>query len=179
MTTKDYLLDLPKTNDILCLTTTETSEPAVNVRRTSWGYAPLFGIHEHWAHVSEIGEAHFQIGAVFINNVADLSFNNYILAWNTRVQCRQALAVAARHVWCRHGVTHISRRNKATSASDRRPSAPWVLLQRWKPDPIRYLHVSYFLPYRSADIFLFCFLSAISIFVTRLSCSLNIAPYHE
>ncbi len=46
--TKDYLLDLSKTNDILCLTTTETSEPAANVRRTSWGYAPLFGIHEHW-----------------------------------------------------------------------------------------------------------------------------------
>ncbi len=44
--TKDYLLDLTKTNYILCLTTTETSEPAVNVRRTSRGYAPLFGIHE-------------------------------------------------------------------------------------------------------------------------------------
>ncbi len=47
--TKDYLLGLPKTNYILCLTTTETSEPAVNVRRTSRGYTPLFGIHEHWA----------------------------------------------------------------------------------------------------------------------------------
>ncbi len=40
---------------------------------------------------------------------------------------RQALAVAAWHVWCRHDVTHLSRRNKATSASDRRPSAPWIL----------------------------------------------------
>ncbi len=28
---------------------TETSEHAVNVRRTSRGYAPLFGIHEQWA----------------------------------------------------------------------------------------------------------------------------------
>ncbi len=37
-------------------------------------------------------------------------------------------------VRCRHGVTHLSRRNKATSASDCRPSAPWVLL-----------------PYRSTD----------------------------
>ncbi len=36
--TKDYLLDLPKMNYILCLTTTETSEPAVNVRRTSQSY---------------------------------------------------------------------------------------------------------------------------------------------
>ncbi len=46
MKTKDYLLDLPKRNYILCLTSTETSEPAVNVRRTSRGYAPLFEIHE-------------------------------------------------------------------------------------------------------------------------------------
>ncbi len=49
MKTKDYLLDLHKTNYILCLTTTETSEPVVNVRRTNRGYAPLFGIHELWA----------------------------------------------------------------------------------------------------------------------------------
>ncbi len=34
---------------LLEMKTTETSEPAVNVRRTSRGYAPLFGIHEHWA----------------------------------------------------------------------------------------------------------------------------------
>ncbi len=58
-------------------------------------------------------------------------------------------------VWCRHGVTNLSRRNKATSASDRRPSAPWVLSSAGKL--IRYLHGSYFLPYRSADVFLFCF----------------------
>ncbi len=36
-------------NYILCLTTTETSEPAADVRRTIRGYAPLVGIHEHWA----------------------------------------------------------------------------------------------------------------------------------
>ncbi len=42
-----YLLELPKTNYILCLSTTDTSEPAADVRRTSRGYAPLFGIHEH------------------------------------------------------------------------------------------------------------------------------------
>ncbi len=29
------------------LTTTETSEPAIHFRRTSRGYGPLFGIHEH------------------------------------------------------------------------------------------------------------------------------------
>ncbi len=66
-----------------------------------------------------------------------------------RVQCRQILAVAARRVRCRHGVTHLSRRNKATSSSDCRPSTPWVLSSAGKL--IRYLHRSYFLPYRSAD----------------------------
>ncbi len=71
-------------------------------------------------------------------------------------------------VWCRHIV--LSRRNKATQASDRRPSAPWVLSSAGKL--IRYLHGSYFLPYRSADVSLFCFLSAISIFLS-LDCSLN------
>ncbi len=75
-----------------------------------------------------------------------------------------------RRVRCRHSVTHLSRRNKATSASDRRPSAPWVLSSAGKL--IRYLHGSYFLPYRSADVFLFCFLSAISIFLS-LGCSGN------
>ncbi len=40
------------------------------------------------------------------------------------VQCRQTLAVVVRCVRCRHGVTHLLGRNKATSASDRRPSAP-------------------------------------------------------
>ncbi len=74
-----------------------------------------------------------------------------------RVQCRQTLAVAARRVRCRYGVTHLSRRTKATSVSDRRHSAPWVLSSAGKL--IRYLHGSYFLPYRSADVFLFCFLS--------------------
>ncbi len=33
-------------------------------------------------------------------------------------------------------VTHLSRRNKATSASDRRPSRSLSSLQRWKADPI-------------------------------------------
>ncbi len=72
-----------------------------------------------------------------------------------RVQCRQPFAVAAWHVRCRHCVTHLSRRNKAASASDLRPSAPWVLSSAGKL--IRYLHVSYSLPYCSADVFLFCF----------------------
>ncbi len=87
-----------------------------------------------------------------------------------RVQCRQTLAVAARRVRCRHGVTHLSRRNKATSASDRRPSTPWVLSRAGKM--IRYLHGSYFLPYRSADVFLF-FIRHLYLSVTRLGCSLN------
>ncbi len=70
-------------------------------------------------------------------------------------------------VWCRHGV--LSRRNKATSASDRRPSASWVLFRAGKL--IQYLHGSYFLPYHSADGFRFCFIHHFS--VTRLGCSLN------
>ncbi len=78
-------------------------------------------------------------------------------------QCRQTLVVATRRVQCRHCVTHLSGRNKVTSASDRRPSAPWDLSSAVKL--IRYLHGSYFLPYRSADVLLFCFLFAISIFL--------------
>ncbi len=73
------------------------------------------------------------------------------------------LAVAARRVRCRHSITHLSRRNKATSASNSRPSAPWVLASAGKL--IRYLHGSYVLPCRFADCFLFCFLSTISIFL--------------
>ncbi len=38
---------LPQTNYISCLTTTETSEPVGNVRRTSQVEAALSGIHEH------------------------------------------------------------------------------------------------------------------------------------
>ncbi len=85
-------------------------------------------------------------------------------------QCRQTFAVAVRRVRCRHGVTNLSRRNKATSASDRRPSAPWVLSSAGKL--IRYLHGSYFLPYHSADVFHFVF-NPPSLSVTRLDCSLN------
>ncbi len=46
------------------------------------------------------------------------------------IQCTQTLAVVARRVRCRHSVTILSRRTKATSSSERRPSAP--SLQRWK-----------------------------------------------
>ncbi len=96
-----------------------------------------------------------------------------------RVQCRQTLAIAARRIRCRHGVTNLSRRNKATSASDRRPSAPWFLSSAGTL--IRYLHGSYFLPYRSADGFLFCFLSAVPIFLSLGSAvhwTLS-PPHHE
>ncbi len=122
----------------------------------------------HGAHVCEIIEAHIQIGAVFINKPQIWVLNNYILAWNTHIQCRQTLAVAAPRARCRHGVTHLSRINKATSASDRRPSAPWVLSSAGKL--IRYSHGSYFLP---QTFYSFVFLSAISIFVAWLGCSLN------
>ncbi len=69
-----------------------------------------------------------------------------------RVQCRQTLAFAVRvpgcppgaafpyGVWSRHCVTHLSRRNKATSVFDRRPSAPWVhpALDSWSTDVLRF-----------------------------------------
>ncbi len=52
------------------------------------------------------------------------------------IQCRQTFVVASQRVRCRHGVTHLSRRTKATSASDRRPSVSLSSLQCWKADPI-------------------------------------------
>ncbi len=61
-----------------------------------------------------------------------------------RVQCWRTLH---RRVRCRHGVTNLSRKTIAPSASDRRPSASWVLSSAGKL--IRYLHGCYFLPYRS------------------------------
>ncbi len=88
-----------------------------------------------------------------------------------RVQCRQTLAVVARRVRCRHGVILLSRRNKATSASNRRPSAPRVLSSAGKL--IQYLHGSSFFPYCSADVFLLFFIRHLYLSVTRLSCSLN------
>ncbi len=41
--TKDCLLDLPKTNFTSCLITTETPEPAADIRRTSHCEAALGG----------------------------------------------------------------------------------------------------------------------------------------
>ncbi len=76
---------------------------------------------------------------------------------------RQTLAGSARH---------LSRRNKATPASYRRPSAPLVLSSAGKL--IRYLHGSHFLPYHSADVFRFCFfIPHLCLSVTQLGCSLK------
>ncbi len=44
--TKDCPLDLPKTNNILCLTTIEKPEPAENSRRSSRGEALCPRVHE-------------------------------------------------------------------------------------------------------------------------------------
>ncbi len=93
-----------------------------------------------------------------------------------RVQCRQTLAVAARRVRCRHGVAHLSRRTKATSVSDHRPSTPWVLSSAGKL--IRYLHGFYFLLYLSADIFLLCFFICISFCNSAVHWTLS-PPHHE
>ncbi len=89
-------------------------------------------------------------------------WHKFLIIFNGRFIA--TLTVVARCVWCRHGVTNLSRKNKSTSASHRRPSIPWVLSSTGKL--IRYLHESYFLPYHSADVFLFCFLYAISIFLS-------------
>ncbi len=63
--------------------------------------------------------------------------------------------VATRRVRCRHGITNLSRKTEATSASNHRPSAPWVISSAGKL--IWYLHWSYFSPYRFTNIFLFSF----------------------
>ncbi len=96
-----------------------------------------------------------------------------------RIQCRQTLAVAAQHVWCRHGVTHLSRRNKATLASDHRLSRYLSSLQRWKAVPIftRVLRLALFFADFSSSVFL----SAISIFLSLGSAVhwMLSPPYHE
>ncbi len=98
----------------------------------------------------------------FYKQTADLSFKKL-----------QALAVVARHVWCRHGVTHLWRRRKSNLAVRLQAFCSLSSLQHWKPDLILYLHRS-FLPYRSADVFLVCFLIRhIYLSVTQLVCSLN------
>ncbi len=83
-----------------------------------------------------------------------MCWHKFQMIFNDRfIASRQTSAVW--RIQCRYGVTHLSRTNKATSASDRRPSAPWVLSSAGKL--IRYLHGSYFLPYRSADVFALVF----------------------
>ncbi len=66
---------------------------------------------------------------------AETNFNDFQRSFY-RFQCRQTLAVAARRVRCRHGVTHLSRKTKASFASDRRAFRSLSSLQRWKTDPI-------------------------------------------
>ncbi len=77
--------------------------------------------------------------------------SNYFQQSLYRVQCRKTLDFATCHVQCRHGVTNLSRKTEATSASKRRPSAPWVI------SSAGYLHWSYFSPYRFTNVFLFSF----------------------
>ncbi len=89
-----------------------------------------------------------------------------------RVQCRKTLAAAAHRVRCRHGVTNLSRRNKATSASNRRPPllefSP--ALESWSDiytGPTSCLIVPQTF---SSFVFFICHLY---LSVTRLGCSLN------
>ncbi len=85
-----------------------------------------------------------------------------------RVQCRQTLAVAACRVRCRHGVTHLSRKNKQSNLGVRSQAFP--LLEFSPVLEIRYLHGSYFLPYRFPLLF---FIRHLYLSVARLGCSLN------
>ncbi len=70
-------------NCISCLITTETSEPAANVRRTSQTKAAIGGYTSTErtliASSAEISLAQFQIGAIFINKLQIWVLNNYIL----------------------------------------------------------------------------------------------------
>ncbi len=90
----------------------------------------------------------------------------------------QVLSVAALHVWCIHSVTHLSRRNKATSASNHRPSTSWVLSSAGKL--IRYLHGTYSFLIVPQTFFLFGFYPP-SLFLSLCSAvhwALS-PPYHE
>ncbi len=82
----------------------------------------------------------------------------------------------ARHVWCRRCYSPIDK--KQSNLSVRSQAFQYLSsLQRWKADPIRYLHVSYLMPYRFADMclifFFFFFICHLYLSVTRLGCSLN------
>ncbi len=90
-----------------------------------------------------------------------------------RIQCRQTLAVEARRVRRRHGVTHLSRRPKATSASDRSQAFRSLSsLQRWKADPIFTRVLLLDLSFRRRFPLLF-FIRHLYLSVARLGCSLN------
>ncbi len=112
--------------------------------------------------------------------------SNYFQRRLYRVQCRQTLAVAVRvptrgsiSVWqsIASDVDTLSYREETKQhRRDRRPSAPWVLSSAGKL--IRYLHGSYFLPYRSADVSLFCFyLPSLSFCHSAVHWTLS--SYHE
>ncbi len=110
--------------------------------------------------------------AVFCLWHADTNFKWFSTLY--RVQADISWCGAARPG---HSVTHLSGRTKATSASDHRPSAPWVLSSAGKL--IWYLHGSHFLPFRSADgnFPLLFFIRHLYLSVTRLGCSLKALFY--
>ncbi len=91
--------------------------------------------HCHWFH---------DFNAAFCLLRADTNFKWFSIVVISRPVYAD-LSCCRRHIRCGHGVTHLLRRNKATSVSDSRPSAPWVLSSAGQL--IRYLHGSHFLPY--------------------------------
>ncbi len=78
-----------------------------------------------------------------------------------RVQCRQTLAVAVWRVWCNSPIEKKQSNLGVRSQAFRSLSS----LQRWKTDAI-FTRVLLLALYSSADVFLFCFLFTISIFLS-------------
>ncbi len=78
--TIDQRLPVRFTQNELYLMFTDTSEPAADVRRTSRGYAPLFGIHEHerpviaWSSRLRNRRSTFSNRRCFYKQTANLSF---------------------------------------------------------------------------------------------------------
>ncbi len=89
-----------------------------------------------------------------------------------RVQCRQTLAVAARRARCRHGVTHLSRRNEANLGIRSQAFRSLSSLQRWKGDPIFTRVLLLALSFCRCFLLLF-FIRRLYLSVTWLGCSLN------
>ncbi len=77
-----------------------------------------------------------QIGAVFINKPQIWVLNNYILAWNTCVQCRQAYLLQALHLGVDAVLLTYWEETKGNLGIRLQAFRSSSSHQRWKDDPI-------------------------------------------